>query len=475
MNAPSSIPQPRDFGRLALPAILVCTFLLSLAWALATPVAHIVPTDLVWGNFHPDEGSHVAVIDFMATHRALPPYRDLYATSVHPPLYHGMGALVYGLAVAGGASYDRAMLMVRVCTAFCGVGIVYLTFAATRRVASRETAIFAALLVALVPMRASLGGGVNNENLAALGAAGVLATLVGGFCASDGFTYRRALLLTLYLVVGIGSKITCLGLLPVALFAVVWRGRMRKQRSVVTAASMAMIVLVPLVCWGWWFARNQRLYGDPFRQHIVDRMWNTVQPGYAAIAAIRPLPVWSYALSVILHGYLSFWGKFDGFRYYMPLPVYALPLVLEIVGLIGLRRLLRPPDPDAEGGIVANMSHRRETFLLPGQWENFRRLALLFALYAAFVVVIFLRYNWTHFTPQGRYFFVLLIPYGMLFALGWRAALSPRAQRWATPTLLGLMLALNLYVLYVVPHRISMPLGIEKLRQDRLTKSAGAI
>jgi 4-amino-4-deoxy-L-arabinose transferase-like glycosyltransferase len=411
---------------LALRLLLLLTFALSGAWAAIVPP----PTAPGWGNFHPDEAGHAAVIEYIANHIGrLPPYRFPYDTSVHPPLYHAGAALLLALLrpVTGPES---AYIFLRLATALSGVGVVYLTYAAARRLTSRRTALFAGALVALVPMRAALGGALNNENLAALGAAGALAVIVAGLRSRNGFPRPRIGLLALYLVVGIGSKLTCLGLLPVAVGAVLWCGRNR--RGPANFLKALALCLAPLAAWGWWFARNQRLYGDPLRKAAADRLWAQFQPGFVTLSTRDGLTAPRYAASLAHIGYLSFWGMFDAFRFTLPAPVYAAIALMQAVALLGLFRTVAA-----------------------GMWRtpSRRAVAVAFGLYAAFVTAVFYQFNWSHYTPQGRYFFVLLAPFGALTARGLREAIPFRARQPVAVVILCALLLVNLWALVSLPAR----------------------
>ena len=199
--------------------MLALTYALSALWSLTTTA----PITVASTRIFPDETSHADVARYLAAHGSLPPYTMTYATSVHPPLYHLLVAVLLSL-VAPVVGMYRALIVARLATIFCSVGVVYLTYRAARHFGSRTLALTAASLVALIPTRILIGGGLTNENLAALGAAGTLAVLVGGMRGREGFTPRALSLLAFYLVVGIGSKITCLGLLPAAMAAVLWKG-----------------------------------------------------------------------------------------------------------------------------------------------------------------------------------------------------------------------------------------------------------
>jgi hypothetical protein len=80
-----------------------------------------------------------------------------------------------------------------------------------------------------------------------------------------------------------------------------------------------------------------------------------------------------------------------------------------------------------------------------------RAVAAAVLIFAVWVGAVFFAYNWRHCSPQGRYFFVLLLPFGVLSAYGWRGAFSGAHRRRAELALPALLLAVNLYALLTVP------------------------
>ena len=62
--------------------------------------------------------------------------------------------------------------------------------------------------------------------------------------------------------------------------------------------------------------------------------------------------------------------------------------------------------------------------------------------------VIFLLFNWRHYSPQGRYFYVMLAPFGAITAYGCLALLPPAWRQGAGRGLVWLLVALNLWCLW---------------------------
>lgn len=409
--------------------LLLATFLtLSTLWAVRVP--RPVGADAVlWGNFQPDEGNHIAVIAYMAAHRRLPPYTFAYYESVHPPLYHLLGAVVYA-AAAPLLGPNGAALLLRLISGVLGAGVVWLTYRSARELLPPGAALTAAGIVAGVPTFVSLSAAVTNENLAALGAAGALAALLRGL--RHGFDARRTWALSLWIAVGVGSKVTCLGLLPAACAALWWSGRRRGLGTGVLARQMGVVLGISAVLMGGWFVRNHLLYGDPLRQAAAARMWADKIPGYAVMAAEQGISPWRYAARVTVWGWRSFWGLFDAGQRPLPGAMYGALAGVQAAAAAGLALLWR-------------QQKRREYELAA---------VGVIALFAAFVIAVFYRYNWAHFTPQGRFFFPLLAPFGIAMAAGWRALFPAGYRRPASVLLLAGLLLINIYALVVMTRSI---------------------
>ena len=421
-------------GRKAV-CLFALAFLLGIAWvfAIAPPVLG-TPGWHEWSNFHPDEVSHISVARYMGSHGlGLPPYVPPYDTSVHPPLYHGLAGLVLG-GVAGRLGEPNAVRLVRILGVLVGLGTIWYTYRAARETRlARPVALPAALLVALIPMRVSLSGAVTNENLAALGAAATLAYLYQNL--RHGFTGRRFALLVFWCVVAVGSKITCAGLvLSVGaglLYERHWRGEPLRR----PASRFAVLLVAIGASWGWWFVYNTVHFGDPLRKAAADRLWDPLQPGYAVIGAARGFAPWRYLLSILGAGWASFWGCFDGMTHRFPLLVYVVLCALQIAAFVGAAYAL--------------------VRVLPASRVE-RAIAVVTGLFAAWVLLVYCQYNFAHYTPQGRYFFVLLAPFGVLTAGGIhgllnRFAVAPNRRRVVWGLLAAWLIYLNGYALYVMP------------------------
>lgn len=383
----------------AIPTLVA--LLLGLAWALGVPLVRGLNNP--FGNWQPDEISHVLTVRWWAAHTSLPPYNSDYAVSVHPPLYHMVGALFWKL---GGA---RA---VRVFSVLLGALTVWLTFRATRALYGRHVGELAAWLVALVPMRASLSGGMSNENLAALAATAVFAALAEALRGR-----QRVGELALWCAVGMGSKLTCLGLFPAVFLALAWRFGGQKAAKITLA-----MLLTSLGATGWWFLANVSRCGDALCKGAADRLWDGSQPGYPHYQATRGFSPLRYLFSITAWGWRSFWGTFDGLQKHLPMPVFVGLLLWQTAALWGARRRVH--------------CRARQAWLLAS------------GIVLVTTSVIFCIFNWRHFSPQGRYFYVILAPFGAITGYGYLALFPSTKRKRAAQGLVAALVVLNLWCLW---------------------------
>ena len=423
-------------GDAALWTLLTLFFVMSALWALRVPFPLLNGIGQ-WASFNPDEGSHINVIVFTATHHALPVFSDAwlplgepfphvsnYYVCLHPPFYHVLGALIYALLapLIGG---DRALMALRLLSCAMGTSIVWFTYQTARELASREAALLAAGCVAGVPMFVSMSAAISNENLASLASAASLYLIVVGL--RRGFDWRRAGALAIWVAVGVGSKFTCLSLIPAACLAFWLAGAWNGQAIPERLSRMLVVLVVSAISISWWLLRNHHLYGSYIAIGLTEREWDLMQPGYALVHMYKGTSVPFYLFRLAAVGWRSFWGQFNGMERPLPAVICGPLFVLQAAIGVGLWRAWRR---GAFSGVCA-------------------AAAKLMALAASVILVIYVDYNWKHFTPQGRYFFPLLVPFGLCMAGGWRALFSPRWLPAATLLLLLGLGLLNVYSLVV--------------------------
>ncbi len=421
-------------------AILAGFLAAAVLWALRIPFP-LVGGVGQWVSYQPDEGGHINVIVYVATHHALPRFSDgwidmhnprlprlsRYYVGIHPPVYHILAALIYALLNPMVGS-TRALMSLRLLSCVMGAGVVWLTYRTARELASRPAAVLAAGCVAGVPMFVSLAGAISNENLSTLAASASLFLIVVGL--RRGFDVRRTWALAAWVAVGVGSKLTCLSLLPASFVALWWAGGRYGLPVAARVRQMAVIVLFTAALTGWWFVRNHQIYGSFVRAGLSDHDWDIMQPGFALVHQQNGTSALHYAFKLAAVGWRSFWGQFNGMTRPLPGAICAALLLLQFAILLGLFWAWQQGKVQGTRAIAATVM----------------------ALAGAVIVFIYVVYSWKHYTPQGRYFFPLLIPFGLCMAAGWRALFPPRWKWAASLGLLAVFGLLNVFCLAAYAH-----------------------
>jgi 4-amino-4-deoxy-L-arabinose transferase-like glycosyltransferase len=326
-----------------------------------------------------------------------------FAEAHQPPLYYAVGA-----ALGGG------LMTLRWLSVLLGAATVVMAYFAARDLfrARPEVAWGAAGILATLPAFAHLSGAANNDTLTTLISAGVFWRL--GRLVRDGASVRDALVLGIWLGVGLWTKLTVLQLFPLVGLAFLlapkekgWLGR------AALAFGTALVMASP------WLIRNALLYGDPFNLKIFPLTAPVGTPTPQSMQAIPQLGLTSG----------SYFGlvaerSFATFFYLMPPngPLWpktgplALLAALSIIGLLGAVKVAR------------------------GAKRNEGRVLWLFAAAPLFLVPFFASFNLRFFQAQGRYFHPTLFPVACLLAVG----ISTLAgEKWAGKALGAVCLLLG--------------------------------
>jgi len=434
----------------ALALIVSLYLVLGMAYSLVNPVFE-----------SPDEALNYANIRYLVKERRLPVLEpDEVSKAHHPPLYYALGALLtfwvpdenfvaiverenpfwayrsweYGVDNKSlylhdpeleGFPYRDATLgihLVRWLSLLMGAGAVLCVYGATRELFPRRRAVAvgATALVAFNPMFLFISGSVHDDALANLVAAATL--YVTAKVLVHGPTARRVIALGLLMGLAVLTKFTCLPVLPTVGFALLWRlladrGRIGWREA---ARFGGIMIGLALLVSGWWFVRNQILYGDPTSLVREAEVWGTRENAPDLLAALGEL------------GFLydSAWGAFGYGQISMPAWTYWL---VRLLGLVAL------------GGLVLFWIRRRSGKV---PWE--RSLSALLILSTAPLVVflvVFARMTVNAVANFGRYLFVTLTILASLCALGLNEWLAFRARTWLAAGLAVAMLALAIFAL----------------------------
>lgn len=335
-----------------------------------------------------------------------------------PPLYYLAQWPVYRLS--GGS-----LVAMRLLSVLFGAGVVALAWVAGRAVFDGDAprALAVAAFVAFLPQHLAILGSVNNDSLAELIIAAILALLVLPW--PDRPPRRRLLALGLLLGAGFLTKATAYLMAPViGVFLLARYWPVKPDRSAVeqpvggriSSADLSglvralLLVFVPALLLGLlWWGRNVSVYGG------LDVM---AKGAHDAVVVGQPRTAeWiaQYGLGGTIGRFLrttftSFWGQFGWMA--APLPGWMVgPLLVgTVAAVVGLAVV-------SGQWSVAGRRKRLQTLVL----------GLTFLLTLALLVF----YNLTFVQHQGRYLFPALIPIAVGFTAGLGYWLRPLERRWS--------------------------------------------
>ncbi|GAB4535536.1 MAG: hypothetical protein Kow0063_19950 [Anaerolineae bacterium] len=313
--------------------------------------------------------------------------------------------------------------------------------------------LLAAMLTAFNPMFLFISASVNNDNLAAVLAAGCVLLLARilrrGQTTRDGFW--------LGLLLGLGA-LTKLSVLPLLLLAAVvltydaWRWRTWRTWLVNAVLVMGCVVLIA----GWWYARNWRLYGDiTGSSRMLD------------IAGRRDEPLTLGGLWAEFQGFrISYWALFGGVNILADNWVYPILDILMLVGVIGVVAAgVSIIKSTKQWRNKASSQQLRETEErpLPALRSLLPAPYFLLIAWVGLTLASLIRWTWLTYASQGRLMFVAIAGNSTLLAAG-LLILSPKRWRWLIVGLVGgglLLLAIASPIRYIVPAYAPPPLLAE--------------
>lgn len=174
---------------------------------------------------------------------------DALSATNNPPLYYALAAVPYKLA-SGGTVLDRLTLM-RLLSVLMGAVTVLIAYMFMMELLPAEPWAWrvGALVVAFQPLFSFISGGVNNDNLLFLTAAGMLWAIARVF--RRGLTPRNGLLLGGFVGLGVVTKLTLLGMTPavgLALILGVMRSDSANRANALRAGACAVgVAAAPLL------------------------------------------------------------------------------------------------------------------------------------------------------------------------------------------------------------------------------------
>ena len=447
--------------RVAFAVLLGVYLVLAVGYSLADPLYEST-----------DELRHFRYVRHLIVYRSLPEQRPdaPRAQSHHPPLYYGLGALAsWWVPVAQEVYYKPtenpfwgyrywevsddnknqylhggdeplqegpfhgvalAVYVVRWITVLIGAGVVWLTYRIGREVFAGSPhrsalALGGAALVAFNPQFLYLSGAVNNDVPAALCGAAVLWVCVQ--LVREGPSARIDATLGVLFGLALLTKFNLLALLALielAYLVAVWPAR--DWRAFVRGP-LVVLGLAALVS-GWWFWRNQVLYGEPTGLQRVTDLWGERSPA----------ETWSILRLEFPMAWSTLWGRFGYGQVPMPDAVYRGLAWLAVAGIIGLIIAV------GRKRVAGNRRPSAVRHLPPATCHP---LLLLLAAVLLFAAVLFAYILVSPAGAMGRFFFPGLPAFALLLSLG-LSQFFPRRMTWAVgPVAMVGMAALAIYAL----------------------------
>ncbi|MBE2222422.1 MAG: hypothetical protein IAF02_12815 [Anaerolineae bacterium] len=207
-----------------------------------------------------------------------------------------------------------------------GAATVFLTWLIARAVWPKRPllALGGAAFIAFNPMFVYMSSAINNDVIAAFSGAAITLACVRLVTDPNGLSRRWGLILGLLYSLALMSKFNLAAialLIAVTMTWVAWR----KKQWRLWLEMVLIIGGVTLLLTGWWFARNQILYGEPTGVKRLTELWGVRDPRDSFGLAIYELPyVWT-----------SLWGRFGYGQVPLPEPVYAGLRWLALVTAVG--------------------------------------------------------------------------------------------------------------------------------------------
>lgn len=385
----------------------------------------------------PDERQHVNYVQRLVSGQGFPVFRpddpELYESyqSHQPPLFYVLAAGWSRLLGIDDLTSQASGRTLRLLNGILGAGLVFgVFFMGWWGFGRLSVALTAAAVAALLPMNIALSGAVSNDPLLFL-----LCTWSLAICAlgvRDGWTIRRALALGILVGLAALTKTTALGLFPIALFAMLWT-KDRDWRLIALGAGTALLLALP-----WWI-RNQTLYGDPFAIRAFNQAFVGSPQASSFLEVLGPWGYWTgfneLELGVGWWTARSFFGVFGYMDIFLPGALYRVLIAAMLVAVLLWVLAVSRSD-----------------------WREYQKVHWLYGLFLLIVLLLFVRFNLQYFQAQARYLFPAI---GVIaVGVGVAVAATVRSQ-WLIGfcAIMGLLVALNLYVLSILPEEFARRTG----------------
>ena len=364
-----------------------------------------------------------------------------------PPLYYLLQAPVYRLT--GGS-----LTAMRLLSVLLGAGVVALAYVVGRAVFDGDipAALAVAAFVAFLPQHLAILGSVNNDSLAELIIAAMLALLVVAWPEAppqsppvggkkepsppEWGKKERGRLLALGLLLGAGflTKGTVYIMAPVVgVFLLVRYWPRRSDRSAAGLSGLIrplLLVFVPALLLGLlWWGRNVAVYGG--LDVIGKAAHDAVVVGQPRTAEwIAQYGLGGTIMRFLRTTFTSFWGQFGWMAAPLPGWMVGALAVVTLAAVVGLV-MATAVQAGGQGSRGAGEHRPNDEPVFTRHSPLATRHLLVLGLTFLLTLSLHVFYNLTFVQHQGRYLFPALIPIAVGFVVGLGYWLRPLVRRWA--------------------------------------------
>lgn len=368
----------------------------------------------------PDERQHANYIAHLLEGNGLPVFDpkdpNLYESyqAHQPPIYYLIAA-GYCKVLGIDPTNPEQGFGIRFLSTLIGIATLAGTFFATLWATTRWLdAVCALALTALLPMHVALNSAVSNDPMLFAICAWTLALLIKAM--RTGWAPKLCIGIGLLVGAGVATKTSGLVLIPTVVAA--WfltsssSGNRMGWKSWLWCGVPIVAILMPLVL------RNFSLYGEPFALQVFqDAFSGTMQRVDLQEQLGGPSAYWFGAVGALtLKSLIGVFGYMDVFLFETSSlavmgAVYNLAIVFLAASL-------------AAYGFVA---FRKEPELIP------RGVGVMLLIFAALVLLAFIRFNMTYFQAQARYLIPALPVLAMYAGIGIARVLKEHEFAWILP------------------------------------------
>lgn len=376
----------------ALVIILILALALRLAFAFAVPVFD-----------KPDEKPHFEYIKYVAENKNLPIQESQGGEFFQPPLYHVFASFIFALASIFTDNEYYIVLILRLLSVIASMLTLFFIYKLSSLLFKNKSLVLGIVAFAsFLPSHISISSTITNANFADLLTTMILYLLLRVIMGKTG----NKMILLLGLLSGI-AMLTRLSLIPVLLavplaFIIKYYPNIKANlRNIIKP--VAIIAIIALAMSSWNLIRNYEIYGDPLGISAMHISSPQDEISVDASFAGRLLG-WTFVTFWAAFGRTNgiFLGNLDSAAGILLFSLsYLLLLIVTLCSVYGLFRFIKKCMKDRK--------------LLDDIQKKYSIIALFHLL---LLLLLFVRFNFYDFQPQGRLFFPAISTIAILFTFG---------------------------------------------------------